>query len=81
MFSTIFTPLIFVLGLVLHVSAHAAIAPALGVSGTPARSDVQRPSANAECGNINIANNLDSSQASVAAANGTFATTVIDFNG
>jgi len=80
MFSTLFTPLVLVLGLAIQVSAHAAIAPALGVKGAPVRADVQRPSTSSECGTVNVASNIDSSQASVIAANGTFATSVTDFN-
>ncbi|KAI0657916.1 hypothetical protein C8Q70DRAFT_900342, partial [Cubamyces menziesii] len=69
------------LGLSLQAHAHAAIAPALGVKGTPVRNDVQRPSKNSECGNVNIAQNIDTSTAVQAAANGTFAATIINFNG
>ncbi|KAI0351877.1 hypothetical protein OH77DRAFT_1410258 [Trametes cingulata] len=69
------------LSLSLQVHAHAAIFPALGVKGTPARSDVQRPSKSSECGKINIAQNIDSSQAIQAAANGSFSASIINFNG
>ncbi|OSD00132.1 hypothetical protein PYCCODRAFT_1371838 [Trametes coccinea BRFM310] len=69
------------LSLSLQAHAHAAIAPALGVKGTPVRNDVQRPSKNSECGNVNIAQNIDTSTAVQAAANGTFAATITNFNG
>jgi hypothetical protein len=45
--------------------------PALGVKGTPKRSDVQRPSTAKPCGKIDIASNLDASTAIAAAADGT----------
>jgi hypothetical protein len=65
----------------LQVSAHAAIAPALGAkSATVVRNDAQRPSAAAPCGNVNIASTLDTSTA-VAANNGVFTATVTNFNG
>eukprot|EP00753_Platysulcus_tardus_P019295 PLAT7091.8.p2 GENE.PLAT7091.8~~PLAT7091.8.p2 ORF type:complete len:202 (-),score=8.91 PLAT7091.8:135-740(-) len=66
--------------LALQVSAHAAIAPALGVKGTPARSDVQRPSAQSPCGNVNVAQALGTS-AAVTMSGTTFAATITNFNG
>ena len=68
------------LSLSLQVHAHAAIAPALGVQGTPVRSDVQRPTKARPCGRINIAQNIDSSTAVTAAADGSFDTTITNFN-
>ncbi|RPD61106.1 hypothetical protein L226DRAFT_570836 [Lentinus tigrinus ALCF2SS1-7] len=68
------------LSLSLQAHAHAAISPALGVQGTPARSDVQRPSTAKPCGKINIAQTIDSSTAVTAAANGSFAATITNFN-
>ncbi|CDO68171.1 hypothetical protein BN946_scf184938.g23 [Trametes cinnabarina] len=68
------------LSLSLQANAHAAVAPALGVKGTPVRNDVQRPSKNSECGNVNIAQTIDTSTAVQAAGNGTFAATIINFN-
>jgi len=62
------------------VSAHAAIAPPLGVTGTPARSDVQRPSAAKPCGTIDIASTLDTSTPIAASADGSFTATITDFN-
>ncbi|OBZ67525.1 hypothetical protein A0H81_12584 [Grifola frondosa] len=64
----------------LQVRAHAAIAPALGVSGTPVRSDVQRPRNNAECGKVNVAENIDTSTPIAAAADGSVAATITNFN-
>ncbi|KAJ7717972.1 hypothetical protein B0H16DRAFT_1433533 [Mycena metata] len=54
-----------------QTSAHAIPNPALGVKGTPQRSDVQRPSAAKPCGSINIASTLDTSTATPVAADGT----------
>lgn len=68
------------LGLSLQVSAHAAIAPALGVSGNPVRNDVQRPQKGKECGNIDITKTFDSSTAVQANANGTFDVFIANFN-
>ncbi|KAI0763468.1 Alpha/Beta hydrolase protein [Trametes elegans] len=69
------------LGLSLQVHAHAGVTPALGVAGTFARSDVQRPSNAKPCGNIDVASNLDSSTAITAAADGSFTAMVTNFNG
>ncbi|KZT28000.1 hypothetical protein NEOLEDRAFT_1176170 [Neolentinus lepideus HHB14362 ss-1] len=66
-------------GLSMQVSAHAIIAPALGVSGTPVRNDVQRPSANSECGNVNVASTINTSTAITMTGN-TFTATVTNFN-
>ncbi|THH13355.1 hypothetical protein EW146_g6853 [Bondarzewia mesenterica] len=79
MFSKIFLSLL-VLVFASQVHAHAAIAPALGVSGTPVRNDAQRPSTASPCGNVNIASTIDSSTAVPAAADGTFAATITNFN-
>ncbi|KAI0760426.1 hypothetical protein C8Q74DRAFT_228177 [Fomes fomentarius] len=65
----------------LQVQAHAAIAPALGVSGTPKRTDVQRPSNAKPCGNANIAQTFDSSRTVSLKADGTFSATIQNFNG
>ncbi|KAI0754369.1 hypothetical protein C8Q80DRAFT_1266011 [Daedaleopsis nitida] len=51
------------LGASLQADAHAAISPMLGVKGKPQRSNVQRPSVAKPCGNVNIAQALDSSTA------------------
>ncbi|KAJ6475164.1 hypothetical protein DFH09DRAFT_1293420 [Mycena vulgaris] len=63
-----------------QTSAHAIPNPALGVKGTPKRSDVQRPSTANPCGNVNIASNLDTSTAVAAAADGTVTFQVENFN-
>ena len=61
--------------------AHAAVAPALGVSGTPVRNDVKRPSTAQPCGaGVNIASAIDTSTAVTANADGSFDATGIDFN-
>lgn len=64
----------------MQVNAHAAIVPELGVSGTPVRGDVQRPSKAKPCGNTNVASTLDSSTPVTAGANGQFTVTVTNFN-
>ena len=73
-----------VLSILLYTSqatAHAIITPALGVSGTPARSDVTRPSNNAPCGNgVNVASAIAGSQSVNAAADGSFSVDVTNFN-
>jgi len=61
--------------------AHAAIAPQLGVQGTPVRNDVQRPSQNTPCGSTNIAQNIDTSTAVPLSSSGSFQATVFNFNG
>lgn len=60
MFSKVFSTVL-LLALLAQVNAHAAVAPALGVDGTPVRSDVQRPSTAKPCGNIDVASTLDTS--------------------
>ncbi|TBU30091.1 hypothetical protein BD311DRAFT_240077 [Dichomitus squalens] len=67
------------LSLSLQAHAHAAIAPALDVKGTPARNDVQRPSTAKPCGNAALTG-IDTSTAVTAAANGSFAATITNFN-
>ncbi|KAJ7600801.1 hypothetical protein C8J56DRAFT_724160, partial [Mycena floridula] len=80
MFSKALSSMVLVLAVVSQVSAHAAIAPALGVKGAPVRNDVQRPSTAAPCGKINVASTIDTSTPVVADASGNFAVTVTDFN-
>lgn len=65
-----------------QVNAHAAIAPALGVSGTPARSDVQRPSTAKPCGTANLAavSSATGAGAATAAADGSVTMTITNFN-
>ncbi|KAK0384136.1 hypothetical protein NLU13_8225 [Sarocladium strictum] len=64
-----------------QVSAHAAIDPALGVQGNAVRNDVQRPSNNSPCGNVNIASAIDTSKAVTADASGAFTVDIQNFNG
>ena len=64
----------------LQAHAHAAITPMLGVKGNAARGDVQRPSTAKPCGNINIAQTLDTTTALPLNADGTFTTTIKNFN-
>ncbi len=80
MFSKVLFALAFVMGLTLHVQAHAVIAPPLGVTGTPVRNDVQRPSTASPCGNINIAQTLDKSTPVAVGASGAFSVAVTNFN-
>ena len=85
MFSKSFLAPIFLLALTSSANAHAVIldavvAPALGVNGNPALSDVQRPSQAKPCGNINIAQNLDSSTVVNVDANGIFSVNIIGFD-
>ena len=85
MFSKSFIAPIFLLALTSSANAHAVIldavvAPALGVNGSPALSDVQRPSQANPCGNINIAQNLDNSTAVNANAKGIFAANITGFD-
>ncbi|KAF8210892.1 hypothetical protein K438DRAFT_1569416 [Mycena galopus ATCC 62051] len=69
------------LALALHASAHAMPSPALGVTGAPARADVQRPSTSQPCGTIPIAANLDNSTTIATEANGmTIMMNVTNFN-
>ncbi|EJC99808.1 uncharacterized protein FOMMEDRAFT_127988 [Fomitiporia mediterranea MF3/22] len=71
----------FVLSMSFNVHGHAIVTPALGVSGTPVRSDVTRPSSNAPCGQgVNVANAIAGSTA-VKANGNAFTVTVTNFNG
>lgn len=69
-----------VLALGLQANAHAGMTPALGVSGTFARSDVQRPSTAKPCGTAALTA-VDTSTPVNAAADGTVAMTITNFNG
>ena len=80
MFSKSFIAAIFLLALTSSVNAEIVITPALGVKGKPERSDAQRPSQAKPCGNINIAQKLDTSIAVKANADGSFTTKIIGFN-
>ena len=66
--------------LALQASAHAIVMPALGVSGTPVRNDVERPSAAKPCGKVDIASTLGATQAITANADGSFTATITNFN-
>jgi len=79
MFSKIWSSVV-VVAFALNVHAHAGVSPALGVSGTFARSDVQRPSAAKPCGTEDVATALATSTPVVAAADGTFTATATNFN-
>ncbi|KAF8177056.1 hypothetical protein K438DRAFT_63088 [Mycena galopus ATCC 62051] len=68
------------LALAAQTSAHAMPSIALGVKGTPVRSDVQRPSTASPCGSVDIATNLDTSTAIPAAADGSVTMNVQNFN-
>jgi hypothetical protein len=81
MLSKSFIASIFLLASISSANAHAGVNPALGVKGQLIRNDVQRPSAKSPCGNVNIAQNLDSSTAVQADENGNFSPTITDFNG
>ncbi|KAJ7483521.1 hypothetical protein FB451DRAFT_1338199 [Mycena latifolia] len=80
MFSNVFTSAAIALALALQVHAHAMPSPALGVSGLPARSDVQRPSTNAPCGSVNIASSIDKSTAVPAEADGSVMLNITNYN-
>lgn len=69
-----------VLALALGASAHTTISPVLGVAGTAARADVQKPSAAKPCGNTNIAQAIGTSTAATANANGAVTLTATSFN-
>jgi len=79
MLSKSFIAPIFLLALTSSVKAHAAIAPALGVEGTPTLDDVQKPSTSAPCGNVNIADSLDTSTPVAVSADGEFLVTITNF--
>lgn len=81
MLSKVLLAFSFAVALSLQVQGHALITPALGVKGKGVRNDVQRPSGDKPCGNIDFAKNLDTSTPVVAGADGSFALTVTNFNG
>jgi hypothetical protein len=80
MFSKSLIAFVFLLTFTSSVDAHAAISPALGVKGNPGFNDVQRPSNNQPCGNLNIAQNIDSSTTAVAGADGKVSTSITNFD-
>nr|GAT54156.1 predicted protein [Mycena chlorophos] len=73
-------PLTLLLALVAQTAAHAIPNPALGVKGTPKRSDVQRPSSSSPCGSISVANNIDTSTTTPVAADGSVTIQIQNFN-
>jgi len=82
MFSKVWTSATLLLALSIQVNAHAAVAPALGVSGNPVRNDVKRPNTANPCGaGVNIASAIDSSTAVAASAAGVIDATATNFNG
>ncbi|KAJ6615810.1 hypothetical protein B0H10DRAFT_1707961, partial [Mycena sp. CBHHK59/15] len=68
------------LALAAQTSGQAIPIPALGVSGTPALSDVQSPSTAEPCGTIDPTTAIDSSTPIAAAADGTVTMTVQNFD-
>lgn len=83
MLSKIWASCVLVSALCLEVTAHAIVSPALGVKGTPARSDAQQPSKASPCGpDVNdIASAIDSATAVPADATGSFSVNATSFNG
>jgi hypothetical protein len=82
MLAKIWASVTVLIALSLQAHAHAAVAPVIGVSGAPKRSDVKRPSNANPCGaGVNIATALRSATPVAAAADGTFTATVTNFNG
>ncbi|KAJ7125755.1 hypothetical protein C8R43DRAFT_1240616 [Mycena crocata] len=80
MFSSVFTSAALVLALVIQANAHAMTSPALGISGLPKRSDVQRPSNKSPCGKVDIASTIDKSTAVAAQADGSVFLNITNFN-
>jgi len=82
MFAKIWTSAALVLALCMQVSAHAAVSPALGVSGTPVRGNVKRPNNANACGaGVDVAKTINTSTAVAANAAGQFNAVAINFNG
>ena len=81
MFSRVFAIATVIVTLSVQAQAHAVISPALGVTGTPQRLDAQIPLKVLPCGlKANIAGDIDTATPVVAAANGSFAVTITNFN-
>ncbi|KAJ7456065.1 hypothetical protein FB451DRAFT_1048547 [Mycena latifolia] len=57
------TVVLMALSMTARVSAHAGVSPALGVTGTFTKADVQRVVAGSDCGSTNVAATIDSSTA------------------
>jgi hypothetical protein len=75
-----FFALIFVLASTTSVYVQAAVVPALGVKGTPAIGDIQRPSITERCVDVDTTQNLDTSIAVIADASGAFSLSIVNFN-
>jgi hypothetical protein len=76
MISKSFVALIFLFA---SVNAQVCMNPALGVSGTPSAQDVQNPTDAKPCGDINIAQNLETSTPIQADQDGKFSPSIISF--
>jgi len=82
MLSKFWTSSVLLLGLCLQVSAHATVAPVLGVQGVPTRGDVKRPDTADPCGaGVKISSDFDNSTAVIADATGSFKVNATSFNG
>jgi len=81
MFPKSFIAPIFVLALTYSANAHAAINPFAGLGGTATRQDVNSVSGGKPCGNINIAQAVDSSTPIPVNPDGSFSPTITNFNG
>lgn len=82
MLSKIWASSVLVLALCLQASAHAAVAPILGLLGDATRSDVQRPVTANPCGaGVNIAADFDNSTAVLPDATGSYNFNATCFNG
>ncbi|KAJ6600198.1 hypothetical protein B0H10DRAFT_1923921 [Mycena sp. CBHHK59/15] len=57
------TVVLMALSMTARVSAHGGVSPALGVTGTFTKADVQRVVAGSDCGSTNVAATIDSSTA------------------
>lgn len=81
MVSKSFIAYTFLLCFTTSVNAHAFIDPGLGVKGQGSRNDVQNPTDAKPCGNVNIAQTLDTSTALQLSSNGSISPSITDFNG
>jgi len=77
-FRSFLAPTVALLAVASQVQAHVIFNPALGVTGTPARTDVQRPSTAKPCGTASLAD-IDTSTP-VVATNGVFSLVAQNFN-
>ncbi|KAF8504834.1 hypothetical protein F5888DRAFT_792560 [Russula emetica] len=79
MLSKSFTASILLLALTSSVNAQCVFSPPFGGSGNPAASDVQQPSSDTPCGKTSISQNIDTSSAVNADADGQFTISAINF--